>query len=319
MEIGLVKRIELDHVTLAVDEVGDQSGPPVLLIAGATQSMDWWPPDFCETLAADGLHVIRYDQRDTGESTASPPGHPSYTGGDLATDPLRIMDRLGISAAHLVGVSMGGGIAQYLGVHAADRVLSLTLIESSPAGGGTDDLPPPEAAVAEDATPEPEDWSDTSAVIDYRVEAERPYAGSLGFDDARFRAIATREAGRSRDMAASMVNHFLLAADAGADPSLITAPTLIVHSDSDPLFPLAHGEALARIIPNATLLRVHGMGHEVPPPRVWNVVVPALVEHVRAASAIVPESGDVSGRFRQWPREDADSPPRAPGTSGCSG
>lgn len=277
-----MRLLEFDNVSLAVDEFGDRSAPAVLLITGATQSMDWWAPEFCELIAAEGLYVIRYDQRDTGQSTTSPPGRPDYTGLDLATDPLRILDALAVDAAHLVGLSMGGGIAQYLGAHAAQRVRTLSLIESSPAGGDPGELPPPEASigVAEGRLPVVSDWTDASAVIDYRVEAERSYGGSFGFDEERFRAIATREFGRTQNMESSLTNHFLVADDTEVDPSTITAPTLVVHSDSDPLFPLAHGEALARMIPNAALQRIDGMGHEAPPPQVWDVAVPALVDHM---------------------------------------
>lgn len=278
-----MKLLDFGGVSLMVEEFGEYGSPPVVLIAGATQSMDWWSPKFCELLAAEGLHVIRYDHRDTGQSTTSAPGRPGYTGADLATDPLRILDALGIVSAHLVGLSMGGGIAQYLGAHASERIQTLTLIESSPIGGDRGELPPPDGALsaAEAELPEVNDWADTSAVIDYRVEAERPYAGSFGFDEERVRGVATIECHRSRNMESSMTNHFLVPDDIEADPSTISIPTLIVHSDSDPLFPLLHGEALARMIPHAVLLRADGMGHEAPPPRVWNIVVPAILDHVR--------------------------------------
>lgn len=226
-----MKLLEFDSVSLAVDEFGDKCSPPVLLIAGATQSMDWWTPDFCQLLAAEGLYVIRYDQRDTGVSTTSPPGRPDYMGIDLANDPLRILDALGIGAAHLVGLSMGGGIAQYLGATEPLRVRTLTLIESSPIGGDSGELPLPDLSLG-------------------AAENELP------------------------------VNHFLVAGDTEADPSTLTMPTLVIHSDTDPLFALPHGEALACMIPHATLLRVHGMGHEAPPPRVWKIVIPALADHV---------------------------------------
>lgn len=208
---------------------------------------------------------------------------------------MRILDALDVDAAHLVGLSMGGGIAQYLAVHARHRVRTLTLIESSPAGGDTGDLPRPDAAVgvAESALPDVSDWTDASAVVDYRVEAERPYAGSLGFDEERVRAIAAAELARSRNLESALTNHFLVAADAETDPSLITTPTLVIHSDTDPLFPLPHGEALARMIPDAVLLRVDGMGHEVPPPQVWDTVVPALVDHVLSREHLVR---DLRGR-----------------------
>lgn len=285
-----MKLLESENVCLAIDEFGDPGDPPVVLIAGATQSMDWWDPGFCGLLAAQGLYVIRYDQRDTGQSTTCPPHRPNYTGRDLATDPLRILDGLDLPSAHVVGLSMGGGMAQHLGVHAAPRVRSLTLIESSPAGGEHGPLPPPDARIAESerGLSPVEDWADSAEVISYRVEAERPYSGSSGFDEERFRVLAAAEMTRSTTIEAALVNHFLIAEDVTTDPSQISAPTLIIHSESDPLFPLQHGEALRRMIPNATMLRLETMGHEAPPPEVWDAVVPVLAEHIRSSDRQVP-------------------------------
>lgn len=272
--------LKWEDVSLMIDTRGKSSDPPLVLISGATQSMDWWPVEFCELLAAGGLYVIRYDHRDTGASISSRPGHPNYTGVDLATDPLRILDALGIGSAHVLGLSMGGGIAQYLAVTAPERVQTLTLIESSPAGGDTRDLPPPEATLTA-AQPRPEpDWADASLVINYRVAGERAYAGTLGFDEQRIRTIATVEYFRTKNLRSALTNHFLVVGDVGANPRAITAPTLIIHSDSDPLFPLAHGAALQQMIPHATLHRVHGMGHEAPPPQVWDSVTSWIINHV---------------------------------------
>ncbi|MFD9825870.1 alpha/beta fold hydrolase [Tsukamurella tyrosinosolvens] len=274
--------IEVDGAALAVDVTGRADGPAVLLVAGGGQSMDWWTPEFCARLAGDDLRVIRYDHRDSGESSTSPPGAPSYTGADLAADPLRILDALGVDAAHVVGMSMGAGIGQTLAVRAPERVLSLTLIESSPAGGEHDPLPGPTPAVAATFTePPPEiDWSDEAAVIDYRVDVERPYAGPVGLEEERTRAIATREVRRTRTMEASLNNHFLAEPAPPVDPAAIAARTLVIHSADDPLFPLPHGEALARMIPGARLLTLHGPGHEIPPPATWDVVIPELRRQV---------------------------------------
>ena len=274
--------IEVDGAALAVDVTGRADGPAVLLVAGGGQSMDWWTPEFCVRLAGDDLRVIRYDHRDSGESSTSPPGAPSYTGADLAADPLRILDALGVDAAHVVGMSMGAGIGQTLAVRAPERVLSLTLIESSPAGGEHDPLPGPTPAVAATFTePPPEiDWSDEAAVIDYRVDVERPYAGPGGLDEERTRAIATREVRRTRAMEASLNNHFLAEPAPPVDPAAIAARTLVIHSADDPLFPLPHGEALARMIPGARLLTLRGPGHEIPPPATWDVVIPELRRQV---------------------------------------
>src|SRR5699024_5126592 len=162
----------------------------------------------------------------------SPPGRPGYSGIDLATDPLRILDALGLGSAHFAGVSMGGAIAQHLGVHAAPRVRSLTLIESSLAGGAPGPLPPPCAELAEaDARLQPvEDWTDAVAVVDYRAEAARPYAGSAGFDDERFRAIAWSEQARSACVESSLTNYFLGPERPDAVLAAITEQRLIIQS-----------------------------------------------------------------------------------------
>lgn len=278
-----IEILEFDGIELAVERSGPQDAPALLLIAGGGQSMDWWTPEFCDRLGGGELQVIRYDHRDTGQSSTSAPGRPDYTGDDLAADPLRILDALGIERAHLVGMSMGGGIAQSIAVRNPERVRSLTLIETSPIGGDPGPLPSPNPAVA--ATweqPAPEiDWADKSAVIDHRVDIERPFAGSLGFDDAYVRALATLEVRRSRNMESSIANHFIAEPGASVDPAEIRVPTLVLHSADDPMFPLPHGEALARMIPGARLVRLSGMGHEIPPPAVWDVVVPELRGHLR--------------------------------------
>jgi pimeloyl-ACP methyl ester carboxylesterase len=277
--------LELDDIKLAVDRRGPDGAPALLLIAGGAQSMDWWTPEFCDLLGGGELHLIRYDHRDTGQSSAAPAGKPDYTGDDLAADPLRILDALGIENAHLMGMSLGGNLAQCIAVHSPERVRSLTLVETSPAGGDHGALPPPTAEVA--ATweqPPPEiDWSDEAAVIDYRVDVERPFIGSLRFDEPRVRALATLEVRRTRDMAASMVNHFIAEPATSVDPADIRVPTLVLHSADDPMFPIQHGEALAAAIPGARLVRLEGVGHEIPPPAVWDVVVPEVRSHLLRA------------------------------------
>lgn len=281
--MGEERIVPANGVDLCVEAFGDPDAPPVLLIGGMSSSMDWWEDRFCERLAAGRRHVVRYDHRDTGRSTTYPPGKPGYTGADLRHDAVALLDALGIEAAHLVGVSMGGAIAQCIAVEHPDRVASLTLIATTAAlPGMPEGLPGPDpelAAFFEAAGERPEpDWADRTAVVEMLVEDQRAFM-RRGFDEARVRSIAQRVVERSTDLAA-MVNHAQL--DDGPDPvgSLadIGAQTLVVHGTADPLFPLAHGEALAAAIPNATFLPLEGVGHELPPPADWDGVVGAILE-----------------------------------------
>lgn len=271
--------------TLCVETFGEPADPAVLLIAGGGQSMVWWEDAFCARLAGGGRYVVRYDHRDTGRSTSWPAGEPGYGSRDLATDPLHVLDSLGVERAHVVGMSMGAGIAQFLALDHGERVRSLVLAESSPAGPGNADngLPPPTVAVAASFTdPDPEpDWSDRDAVVAYRVAVERPYTGGLGLDEPRVRRLAALEVDRTTDMAASLTNHFVLDDGWSLRDRLggITAPTLVLHGTTDPLFPLEHGEALAREIRHARLVPLVGVGHEIPPPPLWDLVVPAILDH----------------------------------------
>jgi pimeloyl-ACP methyl ester carboxylesterase len=274
--------IQANGVDLCVETFGDRADPAIVLIGGMGSAMDWWREEFCERIAAAGRFVIRYDLRDTGRSVTYEPGRPEYTGRDLVDDIVGLLDAFGLERAHLVGISMGGGIAQVLGVEHPDRVASLTLMSTSP--GPDSDLPPMSErlrAAWADAPPEP-DWTDREAVIDYVIADERPYAGSIPRDEADLRALVGRIVDRSIDMRSSTRNHALI--DSGVDPvrprlGEISVPTLVIHGTEDPLFPYGHGVALAKEIPGARLLPLEGVGHEVPPRQTWDVVVTALVAH----------------------------------------
>jgi pimeloyl-ACP methyl ester carboxylesterase len=249
-----------------------------------SSSMDWWEDELCERLAAGGRHVVRYDFRDTGRSTTYPAGAPGYTGADLRADVVALLDTLGVARAHLIGISMGGAMVQVIAVEHPARVATLTLIATSAAlTGGTTDLPPMTdeltAFLERTATRPVPDPTDSAALVELLVEDQRAFMRA-GFDEDRVRALSRRVVERSRDLAASG-NHALI--EPGPEPAGaladIAAPTLVVHGTADPMFPLPHGEALARDIPHARLLPLDGVGHEPPPPSMWDVVVPALLEH----------------------------------------
>ncbi|HYD10322.1 MAG TPA: alpha/beta hydrolase [Acidimicrobiales bacterium] len=283
--------LDVDGLELCVDAFGDAQDPAVLLIGGASSSMDAWHPDWCARLAASGRYVVRYDHRDTGRSSTCAPGDPDYTGRDLTDDVLRILDGLSLVRVHLVGVSMGAGIAQDVAARHPSRVETITLIATTAAGdlgASGADLPSPLPRIIETfehPAPEP-DWADRDAVIASLVDELRTYAGSLGLDEADARAYAAATFDRSIDVRAAR-NHGSIAGDESDAPPIvmadIAAPTLVVHGSDDPMFPLPHGEALAAAIPGARLLVVDGMGHEAPPRPTWDVVVPAILDHTGAA------------------------------------
>ena len=278
--------VHANGVDLCVQGFGERSDPPVLLVMGAGASMDCWEDDLCTRLAAGARYVVRYDHRDTGQSTSYPPGAPGYTGDDLVADPLALLDVLGVGAAHVVGMSMGGALAQLMALDHAERVASLTLIATSPAGPGEDDLPPMSDAgrAAFGAIKEP-DWSDRAAAIDYLTEISRALASPAHpFDEDAVRALFTRAVDRTTNVESSQRNHH--AAEGGERwrerLGGLDVPTLVIHGADDPIFPVGHGEALAREIPGAELLVLAGTGHELPR-RDWDVVVPAILRVTRGS------------------------------------
>lgn len=274
-------RLAIDGAELCVDTAGVRGAPAVLLVAGARASMDYWEEPFCARLADAGRYVIRYDLRDTGASTTYPPGRPGYTSDDLVADAVAILDRLGVERAHVAGISMGGALAQRIAVEHPARVRGITLMSTSPAGSGGPELPPPSEALralfARGDAADP-DSSDRDATIASMLEAERPYAGRRGLEEERLRELLGLVYDRSTSLA-SGGNHYLLEGTEMPRARLgeITVPALVIHGTDDPLFPPAHGEALAREIPGGRLLLVEGLGHELPR-WAWDEVLPALVE-----------------------------------------
>jgi pimeloyl-ACP methyl ester carboxylesterase len=254
---------------------------------GGAASMDWWEDGFCARLAAGRRYVIRYDHRDTGRSVSYTPGAPPYGVADLAEDALGVLDALGVDCGHLVGMSMGGGIAQLVALDHTDRVASLTLIATAPAPPGPDDPDLPtmseEGRARFAAARPPADWGDRQATIAYQVELARALASPAApFDEAAARAVAARAFDRTTDAAAMMRNHYAI--DSGGRTRdrvrSLAVPTLVVHGTDDPVLPYGNGLALANEIPGARLLTLDRTGHELPE-RTWDVLVPALLEHTR--------------------------------------
>lgn len=275
------KLVQADGVEIATESFGDPAHPPVLLVMGAMASMLWWPEAFCHRLAERGCHVIRYDNRDTGLSTGYPPGEASYGFDDMADDAIRVLDSHGLGRAHLVGMSLGGMIAQYAALAHPGRVASLTAISSSPVGTDTSHLPGTTAAYMEHAaTGESVDWTDRAQVIDFMTRDVRAIAGTAHpHDSVAARRLIETDVDRARSFA-SATNHFMLK---GSDRwrgrlGELQVPLLVLHGTADPIFPVEHGAALAAAVPGARLVRIEGGGHELHPAD-WDVMIAVIAEH----------------------------------------
>lgn len=265
-------------VRLCVDVQG--AGEPLVLVHGAGCSLVHWPDGLVELLGRRH-RVLRYDARDQGRSTTWPAGAPDYGMPDVVADVLALMDDEGFDRAHVLGVSGGGVIAQLLALDRPDRVAALTLVSSTPGSDGLPGMSQEMREFFDGGTREP-DWADRDAVVAHLAELERPFQRG-GYDEDLERVIAERTVDRSRDLRASTTNPYLVDPGPPWRDRLgeIAAPTLVVHGADDPVFPLPHGEALAREIPHAELLVIPDAGHGVPPQRAW----PQLVARVEALTS----------------------------------
>ena len=298
------RMIDVRGVELCTEGFGNPGDAPILLIMGIGGSMLWWEEGFCRMLARGGRFVVRYDHRDTGRSATYPPGRPGYTGADLTADAAGVLDGYGIAAAHLVGVSAGGGIAQELALGCPERVVSLVLISTSPVTPGERGLTPPSDEFERFVSTARVDWSDPDSVIEYLTSYERVLAGGRrSFDEAAARDLVRREIGRARDFAAVQNHNMLQDGEATSKPlSAIAAPTLVIHGTADPMFPLDHGRALAEEISGARFLTLDGAGHGIDRAD-WKAIVRAVLEHT------------ASRDWRKWHRPSAERVADTPATS----
>jgi pimeloyl-ACP methyl ester carboxylesterase len=172
--------IHSDSVAICTEAFGRSNDPPLLLIMGATASMVWWPDSFCEALAAAGRYVIRCDNRDTGRSVTYPPGQPGYSLDDMADDAVAVLAAYGIGKAHLVGMPLGGMLAQIVALKYPELVVSQTLISSSVFGPEDPALPGIDAKILEyHQSGGAVDWSNQQAVIDFMVKGGASSAAAL--------------------------------------------------------------------------------------------------------------------------------------------
>jgi len=277
------KIFKINGIDICTESFGKPTDPTVLLIMGAMCSMVYWDDEFCQQLANTGRYVIRFDNRDVGRSTSYEPGNSQYTVIDMADDAVGVLDAYGIDQAHIVGMSLGGMIAQIIAVKEPSRVLSLTLIASSIFGSDDVDrnLPPMDQSILDyHANAANLNWSDEKSVADYLVAGSRLLCGSKHpFDEVRVYKQVTTEIKRANHLL-SMFNHALLKGDVDYEGRLkeIKVPTLVIHGTEDRILPFEHGIALANEIPNSKLLTLEGTGHEVHSSD-WDTIIRAISGH----------------------------------------
>jgi pimeloyl-ACP methyl ester carboxylesterase len=274
-------KVNANGISIEVESYGALDAPTVLLIMGLGAQLTLWPIELVDALVARGFRVVRYDNRDIGLSTkfdsAGIPDMPSlmmalmggkapdiaYTLTDMANDAVAVLDALGIAQAHIVGASMGGMIAQLVAANHPARTRTLTSIMSTT---GNRELPPakPDAMAALTGRPT---TADVDAIVAFGVAAAR-IVGSPAYPaeesrlTARVRADFERSfspAGFARQMAAIVADGDRRDRNAG-----ITAPTLVIHGDADPLVPVEGGHDTAASIKGAELMIIPGMGHDLP-------------------------------------------------------
>lgn len=284
-------------ITLHYDSFGDPRDPALLLVMGLGTQMIGWHADFCRSLAAHGLHVVRYDNRDVGLSTklhgAPVPSIPrtlllrslglarsAYTLSDMARDAIALLDHLRVERAHVAGVSMGGMIAQTMALEHSARIRSLTSIMSSPGDPG---LPAPARAVRH-ALLRPAARSRAES-IDQVVRLFRVIGSPDYLDEERVRARAGESYDRSsyRLGAARQLDAVLCSPPRGPALRALRIPATVVHGRLDRLIPLAHGVATARSIPGAELRVIDDLAHDLPDAK-WPELTGAILASIARAA-----------------------------------
>ena len=293
--------VEANGITIEYEESGAREAPTILLVNGLGVQLVFWADGLIEGLAAAGLHVVRFDNRDVGLSTkiddaglpdlaaalgqaaAGERPEAPYFLDDMAADAVGLLDALGIARAHVVGTSMGGMIGQIMAARYRDRVASLVSIMSSSGRpglpGGTPEAWRAISKVAEEGERE--------TLIAAGVENIRVLAGpGSPADEGVLRRQVERAVDRNHHPAGKARQFLAILASGGRVELLrtIAAPVLVIHGTADPAIPPAAGEDTAATVPGAGLKLIEGMGHYLAPQFLPELIT-ALTEHCRAAES----------------------------------
>jgi pimeloyl-ACP methyl ester carboxylesterase len=285
---------KVGDLEICYETFGSPDDPALLLVMGLGTQMIGWPDGFCAALAARGLHVIRYDNRDVGRSTHLRQHRPptikqlmlrdksaaAYSLADMADDGIGLLDQLGIERAHVAGASMGGMVAQTMAARHPDRVLSLASIMSNTGHR----------------------WKGTPGLRVYPMFMRRPadnregavestistfrLIGSPGFpfqeDEVRRIAQLSYERGYNPAGTARQLAAILAAGDRTPELRRITAPTVVIHGTRDRMVRPSGGRETAKAIRGSRLVEIEGMGHDLPQ-GVWGRIIDAVVSNIERA------------------------------------
>ena len=283
-------------ITLAYEEFGDPGDSPMLLIQGLGMQMIGWPEEFCEQLAAEGFHVVRYDNRDVGHSThmESVPapglrqlatrrfGSDQYSLTDMADDAARLLDELDMAPAHVVGISLGGMIAQTLAARHPEKVRTLTSMLSTTGHRLKGQPALGMLRLLFKQAPEERD-----AFVEHVTKVFEAI-GSRGMprDTDEVRELAGRSYDRGTDPAGSgrQLAAILRSGNRTKEVRRINVPTLVIHGKQDKLVRPSGGKATAKAVPDARLELIDGMGHDLPR-AAWPRLGDGIAAHARRADA----------------------------------
>jgi pimeloyl-ACP methyl ester carboxylesterase len=298
-------RVEANRITVAYKSFGPEGREAILLIMGSYNQLTQWPVELCEELVKRGYRVIVFDNRDVGlstkfESAGSPDwkaitealaaGKPAplpYTIRDMARDAVGLLDALGIKKAHIVGVSMGGMIAQIVATDHPEHTRSLTSMGATSGEPGLPIIAKPDVAAR---IPPPAPEGDRKAYIEVRVKGAQ-LMGSPAYptDEKHLRERFTADVERSY-YPAGEARHAAVALVAASEDrreklKTIQVPTVVVHGADDPLVPVDAGRDVAANIPGAELRIIPGMGHDLPIPLVTTIADAITAAASRATGA----------------------------------
>jgi pimeloyl-ACP methyl ester carboxylesterase len=266
----------LDGIDVCYETLGDPDGRPLLLIMGLSGPLIWWDNEFCQMLVDRGFYVVRYDNRDAGRTmrnrAATPPwriGHRLravrsgiYSLDAMTQDAIGLLDHLGLATAHVVGASMGGMIGQLLAIRYPERVESLVSIMSSTSSRRVGQPHPKLLRTVLRLPPRT-----SEEYVDYAVRIFRAI-GSPGYplDEEWLRERATQTHSRGVDVLGVIRQVIAIAAARNRTRALrrLTVPAAVIHGSEDPLVHVSGGRATADAIPDAELMLVPGMGHDLP-------------------------------------------------------